>query len=151
MYSCAHKRQVKTSSSRKLACQTAEQSCTEFNTKRLSKVVAATEPTHALGGSAKLDSVPAVFADSGLKYGVKKIRDCRCAVLHNERCTCAQVKDAPSGQALKLRPELADKQLQQLQRSDKESVDLYGMLPLSEGMPVAFNDHVDRHPEKHLL
>ncbi len=38
-----------------------------------------------------------------------------------------------------------------LQRHDKESGDLYGILPLIHGMPVALTDHIDRNPEKQLL
>ena len=41
--------------------------------------------------------------------------------------------------------------LQWLQRHDKESGDLYGMLPLVEGMPVMLTGHLDRNPAKNLL
>ena len=38
-----------------------------------------------------------------------------------------------------------------LSRHDRECGDLYGMLPLIEGLPVALTDHVDRNPGKQLL
>ena len=38
-----------------------------------------------------------------------------------------------------------------MQRHDRESGDLYGMLPLVRGMPVALTDHIDRSREKNLL
>ena len=38
-----------------------------------------------------------------------------------------------------------------LSRHDRECGDLYGMLPLIEGLPVALTDHVDRSPDKQLL
>ena len=38
-----------------------------------------------------------------------------------------------------------------LQRHDRESGDLYGMLPLIIGAPYALTDHLDRNPEKQLL
>ncbi|CAK0819674.1 unnamed protein product, partial [Prorocentrum cordatum] len=34
---------------------------------------------------------------------------------------------------------------------DEESGDLYGFLPLAEGMPVALTDHIDRSEDKNLL
>ena len=38
-----------------------------------------------------------------------------------------------------------------LQRHDRESGDLYGVVTLIKGMPVALTDHIDRNPEKQLL
>ena len=37
------------------------------------------------------------------------------------------------------------------QRHDRESGDLYGMLPLIKGMPVAMTDHIDRNIDKRIL
>ena len=38
-----------------------------------------------------------------------------------------------------------------LQRRGKECGDLYGVLLLVHGMPVALTDHIDRNPQKQLL
>ena len=38
-----------------------------------------------------------------------------------------------------------------LQRHDRECGNLYGVLPLIHGMPVALTEHIDRNPEKQLL
>ena len=57
----------------------------------------------------------------------------------------------PSLDALREKPGLAADKLQWLQRHDRESGDLYGMLPLIQNMPVALTDHIDRSPEKQLL
>ena len=38
-----------------------------------------------------------------------------------------------------------------LNRHDRECGDLYGILPLIEGLPVAFTDHVDRSPDKQFF
>ena len=38
-----------------------------------------------------------------------------------------------------------------LQRHHKESGNLYGILPLVHGTPVALTDHIDRNPQKHFL
>ena len=54
-------------------------------------------------------------------------------------------------EALKERPDLPMEKLQWLQRHDRESRDVYGVVPLCVGMPVALTDHVDRSPEKQLL
>ena len=37
------------------------------------------------------------------------------------------------------------------QRHGRECGDLYGMLPLIQGMPVATTDHIDRNPDKDIL
>ena len=42
-----------------------------------------------------------------------------------------------SSNALKLRPDLADRRREWLQRNDAEAGKLYGILPLAIGMPVA--------------
>ena len=38
-----------------------------------------------------------------------------------------------------------------MQRHDRESGDLYGLLPLARGLPVALTDHIDRSADKQLL
>ena len=54
-------------------------------------------------------------------------------------------------EALRERPGLVSEKLSWLNRHDRESGDLYGMLPLIHGMPMALTDHIDRNPEKQLL
>ena len=49
------------------------------------------------------------------------------------------------------RPGIAADKLAWLKRHDRETGDLYGMLPLIHGMPVALTDHLDRNPDKQLL
>ena len=38
-----------------------------------------------------------------------------------------------------------------MSRHNRESGDLYGILPLIKGMPVAMSDHIDRSEDKRLL
>ena len=45
----------------------------------------------------------------------------------------------------------ASKKLQWLQCHDRQSGDLYGMLPICFGMPVFLTDHLDRSRDKNLL
>ena len=65
--------------------------------------------------------------------------------------TYVSAKDTPSLEALKEKPGLAAEKLSWLQRHDRECGDLYGILPLIHGMPIALTDHIDRNPEKQLL
>ena len=73
------------------------------------------------------------------------------ASIHRKKITWAQAKDTASAEVLKDRPINHSTKLQWLQRHDRESGDLYGMLPLIQGMPVMLTDHVDRSREKNLL
>jgi hypothetical protein len=52
---------------------------------------------------------------------------------------------------LRERPDLPAQKLSWLQRHDRESGDLYGVVTLIKGMPVALADHIDQNPEKQLL
>ena len=60
-------------------------------------------------------------------------------------------QDKPSAQALRERPDLPERKLEFLSRHDRESGDLYGILPLMKGMPVAMTDHIDRSNDKRIL
>ena len=60
-------------------------------------------------------------------------------------------RDTPTPEALRERPDLPQQKMAWLQRHDKESGDLYGFLPIAEGMPVALTDHIDRSEDKNLL
>ena len=60
-------------------------------------------------------------------------------------------QDKPSTQALRERPDLPARKLEFLSRHDRESGDLYGILPLIKGMPVAMTDHIDRSIDKRIL
>eukprot|EP00959_Pyramimonas_sp_CCMP1952_P327490 6855750-Pyramimonas_sp.AAC.1 len=60
-------------------------------------------------------------------------------------------RDTPTPDALRERPDLPCQKMAWLQRHDKESGDLYGFLPVAEGMPVSLTDHIDRSEDKYLL
>ena len=57
-------------------------------------------------------------------------------------------KDVPSEYTLRERPDAVYQKKKWLMRHDRGCGDLYGMLPLIEGMPVMLTDHVVRNPEK---
>ena len=96
-------------------------------------------------------SAPAIFANNDIKYDNNKKRAEQYANDKNRAMTFVAAKDKPSHDAIREKPGLAAEKLSWLQRHDKESGDLYGMLPLVHGMPVALTDHIDRNPQKQLL
>ena len=59
-------------------------------------------------------------------------------------------KDVFSARALQERADLPARKLEFLCRHDRESGDLYGILPLIKGMPVAITDHIDRSDKRIL-
>ena len=86
-----------------------------------------------------------------MKYDVNKQRAQFYASEYNKSITYSQAKDTASAEAVREKPNLSQEKLEWLQRHDRESCDLYGMLPLVRGMPVALTDHIDRSREKNLL
>ena len=63
---------------------------------------------------------------------------------------CA-AKDHPSIDALRARPDLPTEHFEWLNRREHERGDLYGVLPLMKGMPVAMTDHIDRSIDTRIL
>ena len=99
----------------------------------------------------KCVSAPAIFPNNDVNHHMNKLRAKRFAMRTEQNIVYAVAKDAPSLQALQERPALGLDKLKWLQRHDRESGNLYGMLPLVKDMPMALTDHIDRHPEKQLL
>ena len=94
---------------------------------------------------------PAVFANNDIKYETNKLRARVYATKQNEAITYCAAKDTVTPEALRERPDLPAQKLTWLQRHDRESGDLYGIVTLMKGMPVALTDHIDRSPDKQLL
>ena len=59
-------------------------------------------------------------------------------------------KDTPSTEALRLRQDLPSQNISWLNRHDRESGNVYGMLPLMIGMPVAATEHINRSYDKRI-
>ena len=93
-----------------------------------------------------------IFATNNLKFETNKLRAQMFAAHTNSVLTYVQAKDVATSSALRKRPDLVQKDCKTawLQRHDRACGNLYGMLPLAIGMPVALTDHVDRS-EKALL
>ncbi len=94
---------------------------------------------------------PAIFPNNDIKYDVNKQRARQYAATHKLGITWAQAKDQPLPQTLQEKPDLILHKVSWLSRHDRECGDLYGMVPLIEGLPVALTDHLDRSPDKQLL
>ena len=91
---------------------------------------------------------PANFPNNGVKYETNEVRARLFA--HHEKAlvTDAVAKDTPSKNALREKAGIATEKLKWLQGHERESGDLYDMLPLIRNMPMALTGHIDRSPEK---
>ena len=94
---------------------------------------------------------PGVFPNNDVKYEANKVRASQYARKHKKPMVYVPARDTPTPEALRERPDLPQQKMAWLQRHDKESGNLYGFLPIAEGMPVALTDHIDRNEEKNLL
>eukprot|EP00959_Pyramimonas_sp_CCMP1952_P317415 6643200-Pyramimonas_sp.AAC.1 len=101
--------------------------------------------------TANFRCAPGVFPNSDVKYEVNKLRASQYARLHEKPMVYIPARDTPTPDALRERPDLPRQKMAWLQRRDKGSGDLYGFLPIAEGMPVALIDHIDRSEDKYLL
>ena len=93
----------------------------------------------------------AIFANNDIKYETNKLRAKAYAMAKDVAVTYCPAKDKPSPEALRERPDLPAQKKSWLQRHDRESGDLHGIVTLAKGMPVALTDHIDRSPDKQLL
>ena len=93
----------------------------------------------------------AIFPNNDIKYEVNKRRADIFAAAKGLSLTWCPAKDRPNTQVLNDKPNITEEKVTWLQRHDKDCGDLYGLLPLAIGMPVALTDHVDRNPDVSLL
>ena len=131
--------------------QDAERLCTICSESRQNRKRVATDTNDARFCEQKFVDAPAIFPNNDIKYDVNKQRARHFAMSHKLGITWAQAKDKPLPKTLQERPDLVLQKTSWLSRHDRECGDLYGMLPLIEGLPVALTDHVDRSPDKQLL
>ena len=93
---------------------------------------------------------PAVFPNNDSKYDVNKKRSLNFAASEKTGIMYSIAEDIFSARALQERADLPARKLEFLSRHDRESGDLYGILPLIKGMPVAITDHIDRSDKRIL-
>ena len=128
-----------------------KQECEECKAERRSRARVASGPDDTRFRSPQFASAPAIFPNNDTKYHTNKLRARQFAQRNNKVTLYAVARDTPTVEALRSRPSMATEKVAWLQRHDRESGDLYGMLPLIQGMPLALTDHIDRNPEKQLL
>ena len=134
-----------------LAQETLAMECKRCRDERLKRVLVARSDEDPRFQSAKFAVAPAVFPNDDLKYEVNMLRAQAHASKSGTGIMYCPAKDTPTADALRVRSDLASQKVSWLNRHDRESGDLYGMLPLIEGMPVAMTDHIDRNSDKRIL
>ena len=90
-------------------------------------------------------------ANHDITYDVNKTRAQSLASSTNTGILYCAAKDHPTLDALRARPDLPTQNMEWLNRHDRESGDLYGVLPLMKGMPVVMTDHIDRSIDQRIL
>ena len=96
-------------------------------------------------------TAPAIFPNNDIKFEVNKIRAQAFAAHRRQAITWSIAKDKPCNRVIAEKPNLEEEKLVWLNRHDRDCGDLYGVLPLVEGLPVMLTEHYDRNPEKQLL
>jgi hypothetical protein len=99
----------------------------------------------------KFRNAPAIFPNNSVKYDVNKVRALAYAAERNLPVTWSQARDKPCQKVLQGRTNVKEDKETWLTWHDKDCGDLYGMLPLVQGMPVMLEDHVSRSREYSLL
>ena len=95
-------------------------------------------------------SALAVLANNDIKHDVNNMRAQSLASSTNTGIMYCAARNHPILDALRARLDLPTKKLEWLNRHDCETGDLYGVLPLMKGMPVAMTDHIDRSIDKRI-
>jgi hypothetical protein len=134
-----------------LSAEQERKRCKTCAAERQSKALVATGIQDSRFMDTKCVKAPAIFANNDIKYETKKLRAKHYAHHREETITYVCAKDMPTQDALRERPDLPSQKLAWLQRHDRESGNLYGVIPLIHGMPVALTEHIDRSPDKQLL
>ena len=129
----------------------ATKECKKCKEDRASRALVATSEHDFRFKAEQFAQCPAIFANNDLKYEANKLRATLFAATVQEPITYCPAKDVATPEALRERPDLPAQKLSWLQRHDRECGDLYGIVTLIKGMPVALTDHIDRSLEKQLL
>ena len=86
-----------------------------------------------------------VVPNNDIKYHTNKCRAKLFADLTHQRINYSQAHDKPTAVALRESPRIASRKLDWLQKYDRETANLFGMLPLAQGMRLRLRltDHFD--------
>ena len=126
------------------ATATVKMECLACKLERGRRQLVANVATDPRFTNAVFKNAPSVFANNDIKYEVNKLRAQSYSQQQNKGIVYCPAKDTPSTEAMRLRQDLPAKKVSWLNRHDRESGDLYGMLPLIIGMPVAVTEHINR-------
>ena len=116
--------------------------CATCKAERASKQLVANGPNDPRFDN--LELARALFHTNGVKCHANKQRAERWARMHKQCLHYAVATDRISSQALHEKPDIAQDKLTWLQRSDADSGNRYGILPLCLGMPVQAREHLHR-------
>ena len=120
-----------------------EQECDTCRNERLSRALVIHSPNDSRLQGHFAQAV-CIFSTNALKYHVNKLRAQQFAAHRSHALYYAVASDRISSRALQAKADLQQDKLSWLQRHDKECGNLYGILPLCMGLPVAATDHLDR-------
>ena len=134
-----------------LALETSRKERQECRQERQERILVAKTTSDIRFTSKKFETAPAVFPNNDVKYEVNKLRSHSYATRRGVGLMYCPAKDTPTADALRERPDLPSQKVSWLNRHDRESGDLYGILPLMKGLPVAMTDHIDRSSDKRIL
>ena len=98
-----------------------------------------------------VETAPAVFPNNDITYEVTTLRSHEYASRRGVGLMYCPAKDKPTAQALRERGDLSAQKIAWLNRHDRGSGDLYCVLPLMKGLPVAMTGHIDRSGDKRIL
>ena len=87
-------------------------------------------------------SAKMIVATNDLKYTINKQRTILYASSNKKHLTWCPAFDRPTTDNITKTD--ADTRVRWLQYHDRWTVNLYGMLPLVQGLPIALTEHIDR-------
>ena len=125
--------------------------CGACRRERRSKQLVATGAGDVRFTQTRFREAKSIFPNNAVKYDVNKRRAQEYAMTSGEGIVWARARDKPCQRVLQGRVHVERDKRRWLTWHDKDCGDLYGMLPLSKGMPVTLQDHISRDPEYLLL
>ena len=131
--------------------ETKKGECTKCKKEREERILVASGPEDKRFMEPKFLAAPAVVPNNDMKYELNKKRALGYASKKKTGVLYCRAKDKLLHEAIRTTPDLLAQIISWLTRHDRESGDLYGILPLMRGMPVALTEHIDRSEDKRLL
>jgi hypothetical protein len=141
---CGNDRCWKTWRASRTECETCQK-------ERKSKHRVMNEPGDQRHSEGEFLRAAAIFPNNDIKFEVNKVRAQIYARATKQAITWSIAKDTPSNKVLSEKANIVEEKKVWLTRHDRDSGDLYGVLPLVEGLPVMLTTHYDRNPKKQLL